>query len=176
MKLYHVLLFIYSVSFVLGEHEGSHSIKKLLSECTEVSNDMHLHSKVSMSDEEAKAFVKQLGKIKEISSLPDKSERRAEWTRNPRLKVLKTKMNSLKEIFKLPAEERKKLLAANKGMQRTVAKLALLDPDNEKSPLEGKDIKKYLRKESNSIKSNAKTGELKVKLIFRKLIPPTQEI
>lgn len=175
MNLYQVvILFAIGISFVFGG-KGNNSIKKLLSECTNTTKEMQIKSKAKMDENDAKNFVQNLGKISRISEIPNESDRKIEWKKNPELRVLKTKMNNLSETFELPPDERDKILQSNQGMKETVAKLSLLDPENQKSPLKGKDIKKYLKQGSNSIGSTIKKGELKVKLIFRKLIPPSQD-
>lgn len=149
------------------------SINDLLSECTRAAKELKLTSDYAIKEEDAKTMISKLGKIKGISEISDKTERDRQYDKYPDLKVLKTEITHLVETFKLPPEERKKMLKSNEGMQKSIMKLSLLDPNNELSPLRGRNIKKYANKGGKKIKSGGKRGELKVKLIFKKLIPPS---
>ena len=180
MKSYHFLFLLYlsilNISSVFSQGD-SHSIKNLLSECTETVQEMNLKASpdaTKMTKEDAKKMIKKMGEISKISEIPDKSERAAQWKSHPKLGRLKAEMKSLEETFKLSSEEKRKVLQSNQGMQKAVLKLSLLDPNNKKSPLKGKNIKKYLKQGGNGINSFFKKGQLKAKLIFKKLIPPSE--
>lgn len=178
MKPYHLLFLLISSAFNITNilcQDESYSIKELLSQCTQTVKEMNLSDDdVQMSKEDAKKMAERIGEISKISSIPNKSERKAQWKSHKKLGVLKAQMKSLEETFKLPPDERRKVLQANKGMQKTVVKLSKLDPKNKSSPLKGKNVKKYMNKGGKSVQSSWKKGELKVKLLFKKLIPPSR--
>lgn len=150
MKRLVVVLFAALIMFVgtaFGKFQKALQFQKLVEFSTRLVKDLEVSGIESYipSKKEAQKNLEELGRIQYISQIKDPKLRNSKWAENPKLKILKFRLQLLAQIAEISPKQQEKLIEKHEKLLETTVKLSMLDTKNKKSPLYGKDFNKSMK-------------------------------
>lgn len=157
---------------------GEASFKDAVARCSKIVIDLNIQGTEAYipTKEEAKAALKDLGKLFKIEKISNAEKRKKKLDKRPDLQLMAQKLKAVKGLEQLPDPDIENVLKKDQQLLETVVKLSFLDTKNKRSPVFNMNLDNLLgivkRKKKNRMKAKYHNREGAMRLVYSITVPP----